>query len=330
MTILQEDLPLITFIIPTYQAEKFMDTCLSAIMKQEYPEDKITIFIIDWWSTDKTLELARKYPVEIFHNEKRIAEYAKMIGIKEMHGDYFILLDADNEIVETHWLYDMVKPMLESGEKIFWVESRLAADEKMSSIDRCFARMRIADPMARFLRSRYVKNEIKDGYNIRLHKKNHTLITVANGFLWKKSIIFPFLEWFEKFEETNMSNRVFRTTGLSYAVPRNKWLRHYYCESFGEFYEKRKKIAKKMWQRMANNQKDTWIRNTPFLKVALGTVYYITCIGPLVIALRNSIRDKTIDWFWYPLIWFITVVIYLRYLFYKTISFYWVKNISNK
>lgn len=82
----------------------------------------------------------------------------------------------------------------------------------MSSIDRCFARMRVADPMARFLRSRYIKNEIKNGYDIRLLKKNHTLITGANGFLWKKSVILPLIEGFDKFEETNMSNRVFRET----------------------------------------------------------------------------------------------------------------------
>lgn len=322
MLFTQESLPVITFIIPTYQAEQFIDMCLSAIMKQGYPKDKIEIFIIDGGSTDQTIELAKKYPVTVFHNEKRIAEYGKMIGIREMKGDYFMLIDADNEIIEETWLLDMVRPMIESGEKIFWVESRLAADEKMSSIDRCFARMRIADPMARFLRSRYIRNETKNGYDIRLLKKNHTLITGANGFLWKKSIILPLIEWFEKFEEANMCNRVFRATWLSYAVPRNKWLRHYYCESFREFYEKRKKIAKKMWQRMENNQKDTWIRNTSFLKIILWTIYYLTVIWPLCIAIKNSIRDRAFDWYWYPIIWFFTVLVYLRYLFYRTITFY--------
>lgn len=324
----KEDFPIITFIIPTYQSEPYLDLCLSSIFMQDYPRDKVVVLVIDWWSTDKTLEIAHKYDVRVINNEKRIAEYAKIIWINETKWEYFILFDSDNEIVEKHWLTDMVRPILTEENKIFWVESKLAADCKMNSLDRCFARMRVADPMARLLGSRISSSIDKELYSIPVLKKNHILITWANWFLWRKSLILPLLKDKNKFEEANMSNIVFHQTWLSYAIPNNLWIRHYYCENFRDFYEKRKKIAGKMNKRIANKQY-SWVKKTSMLKIIIVTLYFLTFVWPLIIAIKNAIRDRSFDWLWYPILWFITVIIYIKYLFINTLSLFWVKKSSN-
>lgn len=126
----------------------------------------------------------------------------------------------------------------------------------------------------------------------------------------------------EKFEETNIGNRVFQETGRSYAIPDRASVRHYYCESFHEYYQKRFKIARKVGSRMQNKQSDTWVRKVSFSRVALATIYFLTFISPLLYAIRRSIRDKTLDWLWYPIFGFITVVIYIRFLLFETIGLY--------
>lgn len=321
------ELPLVTFIIPTYQSEPYLDKCLCSIFMQDYPRDKMVVLVIDWGSTDRTLNIAKKYDVKIINNKKRIAEYAKIIGIRETQWEYFILFDSDNEIVEAKWLRDMVKPILTEPEKVFWVESRLAADEKMNSLDRCFARMRVADPMARLLWDRVWKCLDRWEYHIPILKKDHILITWANWFLRRKSLILPLIEGKTKFKEANMSNIVFRQTELSYAIPNNLWIRHYYCESFWDFYEKRKKIAGKMNKRISNNQY-SWVKNTSMTKIIMVTLYFLTFVWPLIIATKNAIRDKTLDWFWYPVLSFMTVVIYLKYLFFNTLYLFCSKKIA--
>jgi glycosyltransferase involved in cell wall biosynthesis len=98
------DLPSISFVLPTYNAEQYLVKCLDSIVMQDYPKEKVEILLVDGGSTDSTLDIARRYPVRILPNEKRIAEYGKTIGILASKGEHFVLIDADNEIVERDWL----------------------------------------------------------------------------------------------------------------------------------------------------------------------------------------------------------------------------------
>lgn len=108
-------LPFVSFVIPTYNAQKYLGKCLASIKKQNYPENKIEIFIIDGGSTDETLSIARKYKVKILKNPYRDAESGKSIGIQASKGEIIALVDADNELVENYWLQSMVKPLIENS-----------------------------------------------------------------------------------------------------------------------------------------------------------------------------------------------------------------------
>ena len=49
---------LISFIIPTYNSEKYIKECIVSILNQNY--DNIEIIIVDGKSNDKTLELLKQ------------------------------------------------------------------------------------------------------------------------------------------------------------------------------------------------------------------------------------------------------------------------------
>lgn len=310
--------PLVSFIISTLNAEKYLKLCLDSIFMQDYPKNKIEALIVDGGSTDKTIEIAKQYKTKILLNSKRIAEYGKAIGIKQSKGDFFILMDSDNEIVERDWLVKMIYPMLEN-KNLFGVESPLSYDDKLSSLNRYFARMRIADPLAKCLASKPKKIINKNGYAILKFDKNAILITGANGFLWNKKMIFEIRGWDEKFEEANYSTYINSKNNSTYAITEAASIRHYYCENLTDFIKKREKIANKIFERLRDN-KYTWIQKTNIIKLIMISIYLFTFIGPSIESIIKIIKYKTIDYIWHPIISFLTILIYVKnsykYIFY--------------
>lgn len=304
-------LPKLSIIIPTLNAQEYLPLCLESIKKQDYPSRKVEVIIVDGGSTDNTLAIVQKYGARIINNSKKIAEYGKTIGIKSSTGKYFILLDSDNEIIENNWLKLMVNPMLKE-KQLFGVESPLAHDNRLSGLNRYFARMRIADPLARYLASKPVNIEKKEGYEIMHFSAKAVLITGANGFLWNKDLVMKNQTWLEKFEEANYSTFIHRKTGMDYAIPYGVSVRHYYCDGIFSYIKKRAKIATKISERIRNREY-TWLMLINKIKFLVICLFLVTLIGPALEAIYRFVRERTTDWFWHPVISFLTIVIYLFY-----------------
>ena len=75
-----------TIILPTYNNEKTIEECLESIFSQRYPKKEFEVLFIDGGSSDRTLEIAKKYPVKILKNEKRNEEAARILGIRKAKG----------------------------------------------------------------------------------------------------------------------------------------------------------------------------------------------------------------------------------------------------
>lgn len=100
----------ISIILPTYNNEKTIEECLASIFSQNFPEKDFEVLFIDGNSSDKTLKIAKKYPVKIIDNEKRIEEAARILGIKKAKGEILVFIDADNVLDDSNWLEKMFLP----------------------------------------------------------------------------------------------------------------------------------------------------------------------------------------------------------------------------
>ena len=69
-----ENLPLVSFLIPTLNSERVLGDCLKSIVDQAYPKKKIEIIVADAGSKDKTLEIAKKYKAKIYKNPLKTGE----------------------------------------------------------------------------------------------------------------------------------------------------------------------------------------------------------------------------------------------------------------
>jgi cellulose synthase/poly-beta-1,6-N-acetylglucosamine synthase-like glycosyltransferase len=112
-------------LIPARNEAKDIKICIDSILKQDYPKEKITIFVVAHNCTDNTAELARECGVNVFeynNPKERKKGYALdwlVKKIKELYGDvyafdgYFIC-DADtamkpNYVTEMNNAFDNKK-----------------------------------------------------------------------------------------------------------------------------------------------------------------------------------------------------------------------------
>ena len=94
---------LISVIIPAYNEEKLIASCLSSLQKQSFPKQNYEVIVIDNASTDKTGEIAKKMGVRVvFEPQKGIALALKK-GFTQAKGQIVVVTDADT-VVNPHWL----------------------------------------------------------------------------------------------------------------------------------------------------------------------------------------------------------------------------------
>lgn len=95
--------PAISIVIPMYNVEKFIDTCIDSILKQTF--QNFELILIDDHSTDRTFEIAfQKYStdprIKILQNSRRLhCDITRSIGLARACGEYIYFMDADDAIL---------------------------------------------------------------------------------------------------------------------------------------------------------------------------------------------------------------------------------------
>lgn len=81
----------LSVIVPVRNAEEFAEECFASIVRAEPRE----IIVVDGMSTDKTIEIVQRYPVQILYDEGKGVPAARMMGIRAATSDTVVLIDVD-------------------------------------------------------------------------------------------------------------------------------------------------------------------------------------------------------------------------------------------
>jgi len=89
----------VSIIIPCRNEERYIAKCLDSIIKQDFPKNKLEVLVVDGMSSDKTLQILKKYDehllsVKILKNPKKITPCAFNIGIKYSKADFILIMGA--------------------------------------------------------------------------------------------------------------------------------------------------------------------------------------------------------------------------------------------
>lgn len=97
----------VSVIIRTYNEERWIGTCLQRVFSQDFDGD-IEVIIVDSYSTDKTIEIAKQYDTKIVYlpySPGRSINY----GIENSDGEYIIILSAHAIPVDNKWMHNLIK-----------------------------------------------------------------------------------------------------------------------------------------------------------------------------------------------------------------------------
>lgn len=91
--------PLVTIIIPCRNEERYIANCLNSVILQDYPEEKMEVFVIDGQSNDKTGRIIEDFAsthsnIRNIKNPDKITAKAFNLGIKNSSGSIVTICSA--------------------------------------------------------------------------------------------------------------------------------------------------------------------------------------------------------------------------------------------
>lgn len=122
----------VTLYIPCYNAQKYIADCLTGVLKQSFPLDEI--LVIDDGSTDKTAEIASRYPVRVISLGKNAGlGVGRNTAVESARNEYIASLDADC-IPGPLWLEKLMRNFID--EMVAGVGGKLVENNQLRLADR--------------------------------------------------------------------------------------------------------------------------------------------------------------------------------------------------
>lgn len=311
----------VSIIIPTLNSEKVILKCLKSIQLQSYK--KYEILIVDGGSTDKTLQIARRFGCRIINNPLKTAEAAKALGLIKSKGAFIALIDSDNILPDKYWLHDMMLPF--SDLKIVGSEPLKFTYRKNSGfIERYSALLGANDPYA-YINGNYDRYSTlsKKWTNLKLETIDETkylkikiddnqyIPTIgANGTIFRKVFLTSFFKGNYLFDIDILA---IAPKPLYFAKVKISII-HSFCESsISKFLKKQQRRLNDYYQYKDLRQYH-WTNSS---KTVYFTLYSLLIFPALIDSIRGYIHRSDIAWFFHPLAcyltWWIYVIVTIEY-----------------
>ncbi len=94
-------LPLVSIIVPVWNAKRYLDACIDSLCSQTYP--KLDIILVDDGSTDGSSERCddaakRDQRVRVIHQTCKGVSAARNAGLDAAAGEYVLFVDSDDQL----------------------------------------------------------------------------------------------------------------------------------------------------------------------------------------------------------------------------------------
>jgi len=304
-------LPSISVVMPVYNEEDKIANALGSIRTQDYPQERIEIVLVDDDSTDKTLEIAKKYDVVYCRNGRHDYDVGKSIGVKKAKNEYLLFLDADNFLPNKNWLKLLVRPILLEKDVIGAQPIWFTYNKKYPLADRYCILFGITDPLTIYLKKKdrlmlYEKKwdlvndyEERDGYFIVSFNQDNLPTIGSVGFIIKKEYILK-TDYSPKFSHLDCMMDLIRQGKNRFAMTKLDII-HLHSATIKDFLHK---LNRNMDIFLKDMKKRRYRWRTSKLRLIFATLEMLTFLVPFYHSLRGFIKVKDVAWFLHPYICF--------------------------
>lgn len=108
--------PSLTFLVPAYNEENYISSCINSLLNMDYPDDKIDIIAINDGSEDSTLERMKEFgdKIEIIDKENSGKASSMNYALQKVDTELVACMDADSR-PDKNYLKRMVSYFQEDG-----------------------------------------------------------------------------------------------------------------------------------------------------------------------------------------------------------------------
>lgn len=105
----------LSIIIPIYNVENYIRSCLISILRQNLDEKSIEIILIDDGTPDNSIGviedlIKQHHCIQVFHQNNQGPSAARNLGVRKAKGKYILYVDSDDLLVE-----NSLKPILDAA-----------------------------------------------------------------------------------------------------------------------------------------------------------------------------------------------------------------------
>lgn len=190
----------LSIILPFYNVEKYIATCLDSIYRQDLPEEQFEIICIDDCSPDNSIDIVQSY-INRYSNIKLIRHErnkglggGRNTGLKHAKGEYIWFVDTDDTIVENK-VFGLLKECKASLDILLFNYQRV--DNSLQLIDKAivFPNSEIKNGVD-YVQTYFKKNFVYHlGYVVRcIYRKDYLIekeIYFPENELWEDTEFFP-------------------------------------------------------------------------------------------------------------------------------------------
>ena len=306
----------ISFIIPTLNSERLLGNCLKSIRRQDYPQNKIEILLIDGGSTDETKEIGRRHKATFVDGDyKDNQEARKGVGLHKASGEFVVYVDSDNVLPTRRWLNQMLAPLLKDPSVVASETWRYGIDEKFGAFSKYCALIGANDPVVFYLGKcdklawfydKWVYTDIleetKEYVLVKFDDTNMPTMG-GNGFMARREILLQSLCKPRQFFHIDVVLDIARLGHTKFAMVKNEIL-HDTAASLPKLLKRRVTYFNEHNPAHAHRRYLIFNPRKPkdVLNLVLFVFFALTLIQPLLISTVGYTKKRDLAWFLHPVV----------------------------